>query len=52
MSFIAIDIEPAGVIVFKELGVFNDGKIQGHSFCPPSPQDMLFGLQETCTEPR
>ena len=35
MSCIVLDIELTDKNVFKELGVFIDGSVQGFSFCPP-----------------
>ena len=35
MSCIVIDLELTDKNVFKELGVFIDGSLQGFSFCPP-----------------
>ena len=35
MSCIVLDIELADRNVIKELGVFDDGSLQGFSFCPP-----------------
>ena len=38
MSSVELDIELADKNVFKEMGVFIDGKVQGHSFQPPKKQ--------------
>ena len=35
MSLIVLDIELTEKNVIKELGLFNDGSVQGFSFCPP-----------------
>ena len=35
MSLIVLDIELTEKNVVKELGPFNDGSVQGFSFCPP-----------------
>ena len=35
MSLIVLDIELTEKNVNKELGLFNDGSVQGFSFCPP-----------------
>ena len=35
MSQIVLDWELTEKIIFKELGLFIDGSLQGFSFCPP-----------------
>ena len=35
MTLILLDIEVTGKTIFKELGRFIDGSLQGISFCPP-----------------
>ena len=35
MSLTVLDIELTDKNIIKELGVFNDGSLQGFSFCPP-----------------
>ena len=35
MSLIVLDIELTDEIIFKELGLYIDGSLQGFSFCPP-----------------
>ena len=35
MSCIVLDIELSNKDVFKELGLFVDGSVQGFSICPP-----------------
>ena len=35
MFCIVLDIELTDINVFKELGIFIDGKVQGYTFCPP-----------------
>ena len=36
MSLIVLDIELTEKNIFKELGRFIDGSLQGFSFCPPN----------------
>ena len=35
MFLIVLDIELTGKNIFKELGLYIDGSLQGFSFCPP-----------------
>ena len=35
MSLIVLDIELTEKNIFKEVGLFIDGSVQGFSFCPP-----------------
>ena len=50
---IVLDFELADKKVIKELGVFIDGKVQGHSIVlqrSTNQQIKRFGAQKTCTE--
>ena len=53
MFCFVLDFELPNINLFKELGVFIDGNVQGESFCPlkgTNSSDKPFGVQTTCTE--